>query len=294
MAAHEFNTLMASKRNREVSETQSFSKKKDDKSTPDKMIGGASGGGEEDLDFPDIGDDQFAALDAQIKSAEAAADGGGGNSYANAAKKSRKDFLYALYITAGGGESEDHPRKLTSAHFLALEEAMFDAKLTMAKNELDLIRIEWSHHLSTYGIVAALDEHTQHWVRSIATRVTHDDVKLLVSARWQRAEAWECQGFLTGLRWKTQNRNFRFKEFLKLNKIEGQYFFTITKWDICKNGVYTIFQPHGDLLKILKDKNRMDSNSGTFYPKWRLRKSMTKEEFLEKRGVKKDNVSTEK
>ena len=63
--------------------------------------------------------------------------------------------------------------------------------------------------------------------------------------------------------------------------LEGQ--FTITKWAISDNGVYVIFEPHGPLLEALKAKKRLTSSGGTMYPKWKLRQSMTEEEFLEKR-----------
>ena len=169
---------------------------------------------------------------------------------------------------------------MTKPHFIALENLICKERLALPEEEDAKLDIEWMWFRNNGGIVAALDKHTQQWVRSIATHLIYEGVNTHVQARWEHASAWECRGYLTGIRWKSQSRNVRLNEFLALNRLEGQ--FNITTWSPGPNGVWVSFEPKEPLLTKLRKKSRLSSGCGTFYPKWHYRRCLSEEEYLDR------------
>ena len=94
---------------------------------------------------------------------------------------------------------------MTKPHFIALENLIVKERLALPEEEDAKLDIEWMCFRNSGGIVAALDTHTQQWVRSIATHLIYEGVNTHVQARWERASAWECPGYLTGICWKSQS-----------------------------------------------------------------------------------------
>ena len=183
------------------------------------------------IKLPNLTDKDLQDIDDEMRNKDTPP--GAVTTYAAAAKKTRRDFPWVLYITVGDPAAAAAPgavpvapaapavttaapastaaakparKHLSKAHWDALEEAMFKARLDMSEEDHDLIDIAWKTFRGTYGIVACEDRHTQQWLRSLATHLQFEGVQTLTSAHWVREEAWECRGFLTGSRWKTQSR----------------------------------------------------------------------------------------
>ena len=117
----------------------------------------------------DLTNDQLASIESEVTQRDE--DGnvieasGSGASYAQAARpKQPKDYLFCLYIQEG----EEKRNPISKAHFLAFEREIWQKRISNPEIS-EAIVIDWLCWRHGIGIVAAADEPSANWVKTIVS-----------------------------------------------------------------------------------------------------------------------------
>ena len=216
-------------------------------------------------------------------------DGGGGMSYAAAAKRTKEEFPYALYVQKGNERRE----AISKPHFDAFCKMVYKTRLKLSFEENSKLIIEWVLYKDGYGIFACVDKQTAEWVKTLAADFLFpnpsgkegEPFKTRAWNRWERGEALVFHGFLHGPVWKDRSfkPKYQLNTILKLNGLVGE--FESLSWnDTVPNGTYISFEPIGELALTLENRG-MKLNCGicTLKLKKRIRKQRSEADFIKAR-----------
>lgn len=194
--------------------------------------------------------------------------------YANVAKKRKQEFPFILCI------SKRPSAKITSQCMNAFEEYIFKKMCELEKEEADKINIEWQlYRPEGFGLIAPSDHHSAAWVKKLAAEFRFGETELYAWARWERAQAYTCRGFLHGGFWKTQRANFVINKILGLNGLSGEFTNVIYNKNT-PNGVFVSFEPDQNLAKALLRKPKLKAGGCCLNLQIQLRKPWTEAEYL--------------
>ena len=236
---------------------------------------------EVDKDLEDLTDENLSKINDEMTGRDSKAKPG---SYASAVKKKKELLPYCLYVQKGTERREPISKKF----FAQFQKEIWLNKTKLKPSESHRIKIKWVSWRNGYGIIAALDEYTQEWIKVLACKFELESQKCRAWARWERPEATVVRGFLHGELWKEPSMKSKYviSTILEQNEFpEGT--FTVLTWNASSNGIWLAFEPYGELLvaltQRLKENPTIDGITGDLTLSMSLRKERTKKEILDSR-----------
>lgn len=202
----------------------------------------------------------------------------GDPSYAGAAKKTKMEFPYCLFIMRKISEA-DSSERISTKEFSNFLDYICDTRFKSDEDfEPD---IEFSAYRPGFGTMACIDKKSALWVKEKIDPFNQKSASLQICAyfRWERCSAYVYSGFLHGQNWKSKKGTITLVNILKMNKIQGD-FINIT-WDTTKpSGVYVSFEPKEALAEQLDQKMVLNTPTCKLRLTKRLRKQKSEDEHL--------------